>query len=63
MLGVTGREAHGGSVRVAIAPEGARGYNPAFDVTPAELIAAFITEKGVIRPPYAGALKARLQGG
>jgi methylthioribose-1-phosphate isomerase len=45
------------------APEGVDVYNPAFDVTPAELIAAFITEKGVIRPPYAGALKARLQGG
>jgi methylthioribose-1-phosphate isomerase len=25
-------------------------YNPAFDVTPAELIAGIITEKGVIRP-------------
>ena len=28
-------------------------YNPAFDVTPAELIAAIITERGVYRPPYA----------
>ncbi len=27
-------------------------FNPAFDVTPAELISAFITEKGVIGPPY-----------
>ena len=34
------------------APEGIRVYNPAFDVTPARLIAAFITECGVIRPPY-----------
>ncbi|MSQ94946.1 MAG: S-methyl-5-thioribose-1-phosphate isomerase [Gemmataceae bacterium] len=33
-----------------IAPEGVRVYNPAFDVTPAELIAGIITEKGVIRP-------------
>lgn len=32
------------------APEGVRVYNPAFDVTPAELIAAIVTEKGVIRP-------------
>lgn len=32
------------------APEGVNVYNPAFDVTPAELIDALITEKGVIRP-------------
>ncbi len=28
-------------------------YNPAFDVTPARLVTAFVTEYGVIRPPYA----------
>lgn len=33
------------------APEGVRVYNPAFDVTPAELITGIITEKGVIQPP------------
>jgi methylthioribose-1-phosphate isomerase len=27
-------------------------YNPAFDVTPGRLVTAFITEYGVIRPPY-----------
>lgn len=32
------------------APEGARVYNPAFDVTPAELIAGIITDRGVIQP-------------
>jgi len=32
------------------APEGIGVYNPAFDVTPARLIAAIITEKGVIQP-------------
>src|SRR5438552_8067027 len=32
------------------APEGVEVYNPAFDVTPAELIAGIITEKGIIRP-------------
>ncbi len=26
--------------------------NPAFDVTPARLITAFITERGIIRPPF-----------
>lgn len=34
----------------ATAPEGVAVYNPAFDVTPAELIAGIITERGVIRP-------------
>jgi methylthioribose-1-phosphate isomerase len=34
------------------APEGAAVFNPAFDVTPADLIAGIITERGVARPPY-----------
>ena len=37
---------------VVTAPDGVHAYNPAFDVTPADLIAAIITENGVIRPPY-----------
>jgi methylthioribose-1-phosphate isomerase len=32
-------------------------YNPAFDVTPAHLIAAIITEKGLIRPVNAQAIR------
>lgn len=35
-----------------IAPVGLEVINPSFDVTPAELITAIITEKGIIRPPY-----------
>lgn len=35
---------------IRIAPEGASVYNPAFDVTPAALITALITERGVIQP-------------
>jgi methylthioribose-1-phosphate isomerase len=27
-------------------------YNPAFDVTPAELVTAFVTDRGIVRPPY-----------
>jgi methylthioribose-1-phosphate isomerase len=34
------------------APAASPVYNPAFDVTPAELITAIITERGVVRPPY-----------
>ncbi|HNY92718.1 MAG: Methylthioribose-1-phosphate isomerase [bacterium ADurb.Bin431] len=33
-------------------PEGVPVLNPSFDVTPAKLIDAFITEKGIIRPPF-----------
>ena len=33
-----------------LAPDGVNVYNPAFDVTPAELITGLITEKGVITP-------------
>ena len=35
------------------APDGSPVYNPAFDVTPATLITAIVTERGVFRPPYA----------
>ncbi|MEW6535886.1 MAG: S-methyl-5-thioribose-1-phosphate isomerase [Candidatus Auribacterota bacterium] len=34
------------------APDGIKVYSPAFDVTPANLITAFITEKGNIFPPF-----------
>jgi methylthioribose-1-phosphate isomerase len=34
------------------APSASPVFNPAFDVTPAELIAAIVTERGVVRPPY-----------
>lgn len=35
-----------------VAPEGIKVYNPAFDVTPASLIAGIITEHGLMEPPY-----------
>ncbi len=40
------------------APEGVAIFNPAFDVTPAELISAFVTEKGIIRPPFGETIAA-----
>ncbi|HET9030762.1 MAG TPA: S-methyl-5-thioribose-1-phosphate isomerase [Candidatus Aquilonibacter sp.] len=46
--------------RVVAVPD-ARVYNPAFDVTPGHLVTAFVTEYGVIRPPYAESI-ASLQG-
>lgn len=36
--------------RHPMAPEGVKTYNPAFDVTPIELISGFVTELGVINP-------------
>lgn len=41
-----------------LAPEGVQVSNFAFDVTPNELIAAIITDKGVARAPYTESLKA-----
>lgn len=38
------------------APETVNIYNPAFDVTPNELITGIITEKGIIHPPFVGKL-------
>ncbi|MBK6881133.1 MAG: S-methyl-5-thioribose-1-phosphate isomerase [Elusimicrobia bacterium] len=35
-----------------VAPAGARARHPAFDVTPAAFIAAIVTERGVVRPPF-----------
>ena len=35
-----------------LTPAGAGAVNPAFDVTPARLIAAIITDAGVLQPPY-----------
>jgi methylthioribose-1-phosphate isomerase len=43
------------------APDGIRVYNPAFDVTPAHLIAGIITEKGIIRPVNEGSIRATLE--
>ena len=34
------------------APDGIDVFNPAFDVTPNQLITAFITDRGVIKPPF-----------
>jgi methylthioribose-1-phosphate isomerase len=39
-----------------IAPEGTPTWNPAFDITPAELVTAIVTERGIARPPFARSL-------
>lgn len=40
------------------APDGTAARNPAFDVTPAHLITAIVTERGVLRAPYGAAFAA-----
>jgi methylthioribose-1-phosphate isomerase len=45
-----------------LAPEAAGVWNPAFDVTPAALVTAFITDAGVLRPPFPGSIGAALAG-
>lgn len=44
-----------GGVRTA--PDGVKVLNPSFDVTPSELISGFITDKGIIKPPFKENLK------
>lgn len=42
-------------------PLGVKIYNPAFDVTPNKLISSFITDKGIIKPPYAENILKRIK--
>ena len=50
---------HIGNTRLA--PEGVSVHNPAFDVTPNELITAIITDRGVARPPYEETLRSLVE--
>jgi methylthioribose-1-phosphate isomerase len=45
-----------------IAPEGVTAAHPAFDVTPARLVTAIVTERGVLRAPYEPALAEAVRG-
>jgi len=51
---------HAGTTRMA--PEEVPARHPAFDVTPARLVTAIITEAGVARAPYEKSLKALFEG-
>lgn len=50
-----------GCVGQRVAAEGAAAWNPAFDVTPGELIDALVTERGVVEQPNADKLRVLLQ--
>lgn len=56
------REEVTGFKGVRSAPQGARVYNPAFDVTPAHLITSIITEKGVLEKPFRKSIAALHRG-
>jgi methylthioribose-1-phosphate isomerase len=45
-----------------MAPAGVKVLNPAFDVTPHDLITAIVTERGVARAPYRESLRALARG-
>jgi methylthioribose-1-phosphate isomerase len=46
----------------ALAPEGIGVRNPAFDVTPAHLVTAIVTERGIVRGDYGKGLKKIVEG-
>jgi methylthioribose-1-phosphate isomerase len=46
---------------VTVAPAGTEALNPAFDVTPHRYVSAIITERGVVRDPYAKSLPQLFQ--
>ncbi|MFM8413027.1 MAG: S-methyl-5-thioribose-1-phosphate isomerase, partial [Alphaproteobacteria bacterium] len=46
-----------------ITPAGVKVWNPAFDVTPHDLVTAIVTENGVARPPYTQSLAKMVRGG
>ena len=47
---------------VAVAPDGVKVANPAFDVTPDKYVSAIITENGIARDPYLITLKDMVKG-
>ncbi|MDR1853919.1 MAG: S-methyl-5-thioribose-1-phosphate isomerase [Azoarcus sp.] len=50
VLAIAGLDGDGHPARLRLAPMTTRVANPAFDVTPAALVSAFITERGIVEP-------------
>lgn len=46
-----------------VTPPGAPVFNPAFDVTPAHLVTALVTDAGILRPPYPVAIREAMDAG
>jgi methylthioribose-1-phosphate isomerase len=47
---------------VRLAPAGTEVRNPAFDITPAELISGIVTEEGVVYAPFEAGLRDAVAG-
>ncbi|MCL1823274.1 MAG: S-methyl-5-thioribose-1-phosphate isomerase [Oscillospiraceae bacterium] len=58
----SGEEIHTGYFKERITHKDVKICNPAFDVTPADLITAIVTEKGICKPPYSNSLKTVKKG-
>jgi len=56
-----GWDAQGSPHTIRVAPAGVAVRHPAFDVTPAALITAIITERGILRPPFAESIAGVVQ--
>ena len=59
---LSGRSRDGALVEVQVVPDGTRAVNPAFDVTPARLVSALITERGVAPASAEGIAALFVQG-
>ena len=60
---VWGADENGNYTRVRISAKGTFAKNPSFDVTPAKYITGFITDVGVLRPPYRRSIREALRPG
>ena len=61
--GIVIEERDGGEItemwyRQRMAPEGVKTFNPSFDVTPAEFVTGFVTENGILLPPFGSGLES-----
>jgi methylthioribose-1-phosphate isomerase len=63
VLTVTGAGAAGAAASVRVAPAGTRAVNPAFDVTPARLVAGIVTEVGIVPATPEGIAEAFRRAG
>ena len=54
LLEIRGVDASGEARELMLAGVGSRAHNPAFDITPAELVTALVTEHGIFEPSPAG---------
>ena len=58
---VWGVDEKGNYTKVRISAEGTIARNPSFDVTPAKYITGFITDVGILRPPYRKSIREALR--